>query len=115
MAVISYTTEWNQEDLKQTVTWAAVTQADTASPFTVQEYAENISVDLDGTWGTSSLAVWGNNGGGGAAMLGTDTSTAAWTADAMFSILPRPSVITPTITAGTTHSITIRLVIWYAK
>jgi hypothetical protein len=116
MAEIAYTTSIEQPGIKHTYTWSNVTENDTCAPFEFQDLAQDISIEADDTsaWGGASLTLVGSNGGSsGAVCTAMDGSTAAWTANALFSVLQRPGSITPTFAGGSSQSVSIAMTVWY--
>ncbi len=115
MGTINYTVTRDQQDSKITVTWANVTEADACSAFVFQSLAEDITVEADDTaaWGGATLTIVGSNGGTGSACTAMDNSTAAWTANALFSIRQRPGSVTPTFTGGIGQSVTVYMTLWF--
>ena len=113
MTAIAYTTSWPQEGKKHRYTWASVTESDTCLALDIQELPQDISVEFDGTWGGASGTIVGTNNTATIPMTAMDGSTAAWTADALFSMLQRPGSITPTFAGGSSQSMTVTIILWY--
>ena len=118
MATIAYTESYSQDARKLKITWENVTEADICQTFDFGNVLPaDISIEADDTsaWGGATLTMVGSNGGGGVACTSMNESTASWTANALFSILQRPNDITPTLTGGTSQSVTIYMVVWYER
>ena len=113
MAAITYTKTDPQPGKKQVITWANVTESDTFVAFTFQEMPQDISIEVDGTFGGASVTMLGANSTAAVALTAMDGSTAAWTADAIFSILQRPGSLTPTAAGGSSQSLTVTMILWF--
>jgi len=115
MAVISYTVERVHPSTKHIVKWAAVTENDTCEAFTLQELPLDISAHIYGTFGgaTGVLKI-ANGGGSGVNAKSLDSVAISIAAESLVSMLERPNTITPTFSGGTSQSLTVAIILWYA-
>lgn len=115
MAVIPYSVDRVHASTKHVVTWASVTEADTCAAFTLQELPLDISAHIYGTFGgaTGVLKI-ANGGGSGVNAKSLDSVAISMTTEGLVSVLERPNTITPTFSGGTSQSLTVAIILWYA-
>lgn len=95
-----------QEDLL--LTWSSITESDTALTVDLEQVVEEISIQLTGTFGGATVLIQGSNDGTNYETLKQlDGSSASFTAVALASILERPLYLKPSISGGSSQSITI--------
>lgn len=115
MAEIAYTVEHVHPGGKHVVTWAGVTESDTCQAFNLQELPLDISAHIYGTFGSATGVLKIKNGGGsGVNAKSLDSVAISATTETLVSVLERPNTITPTFSGGTSQSLTVAIILWYA-
>jgi hypothetical protein len=90
--------------------WTPVTEADTCAPVQFPQYADK-SVQVAGTFGSSSTAVQGTiDGTNFAALTDQGGTTIAITAAGIKQVLQNAYQIKPVTTGGTSQSLTISMI-----
>lgn len=112
MAEISYTLSTTSKG-DALVTWLNVTENDTFEMYALNEAVNEISVHILGTFGGATIAITGSNKAGtsGPTLAQIGGTAASVTSADIFSILDRPLEITPTITGGSSSSVSIYMLL----
>jgi hypothetical protein len=91
------------------VTWASIANADTVTPIDMAEYGDK-SVQVDGTFGGTSVGLQGSNDGTNYYALRDPSSTAiAITAAGSKAVLENTRYVKPVLTGGAASTITVTL------
>ena len=94
------------------VTWLAVTESDTFQTYDLKEAVSEISVHINGTFGSSTITIQGGNDSSTfLALTQIGGASAAITAADIFSILDRPLEIKPLAADGSSQSVNIYMVV----
>ena len=99
----------------QTVQWTPVTEADTCRPIQFPEFSDK-SIQVSGTFGGASVALNGSNDGTNfAALRDPSSTTIAITQAGIKAVLENTWQVQPSVTGGSSQSLTITLLVHAAN
>lgn len=95
------------DDSTQVVKWV-LTNGDTAKPYEGSNFAD-LSVSMEGTWGSASVDFEGTNGTSYVALTDPFGNAVSATDDDVFQVVENTRFRKPTISGGSASSVTVYL------